>query len=119
MNITVQSAGSQFSAMRSTTWRTGAGMSAGRGFRSSSSSNHAECSPVVETIRSFRPGQRLLGIDLLDDLQRIGDVGAAPAQARLGDLEIAAGRRLAAAHADAGGLHVEEAAALVLAQRRR
>ena len=61
MNSTVQSAGSQFSAMRSTTWRTGAGIAAGCGFRSLSSSNHAECSPVVETISSFRPGQACLG----------------------------------------------------------
>jgi hypothetical protein len=61
-----------------------------------------------------RPG--LLRVDLLDDLQRIADVGAAPAEAGLCDLEVAAGRRLAAAHADAGRLHVEEAAALVLAQ---
>ena len=66
--------------------------------------------------QELQAGPGLLGIDLLDDLQRVGDVGAAPAQAGLGDLEVAAGRRLAAAHADAGGLHVEEAAALVLAQ---
>ena len=42
--------------------------------------------------------------------------GAAPAQARLGHLEVAARRRAAAAHADAGRLHVEEGTALMLAQ---
>ncbi len=58
----------------------------------------------------------MLRVDPLDDRQRIGDVGAAPAEAGLGDLEVAARRRLAAAHADAGRRHVEEVAGLVLGQ---
>ena len=48
-------------------------------------------------------------------VERVVDIGAAPAEAGIGDLEIAARRRAPAAHADAGGPHVEEAAGLVLA----
>ena len=62
------------------------------------------------------PGPRGLRVDPVDDRQRILDVGAAPAQAWLGHLEVAARRRLAAAHPDAGGFHVEELAGLVLGQ---
>src|SRR5262249_3832795 len=61
-------------------------------------------------------GPSRLGIDLLDDGQRIGDVGAPPTQTGIGDLEIAARRRLAPAHADASRLHLEEAARLMLSQ---
>ncbi len=49
-------------------------------------------------------------------LNGIGDVGAAPAQARARHLEVAAGGRLATLDLDAGGLHVEAAAGLVLGQ---
>ena len=61
-----------------------------------------------------RPGRP--GIDLLDDVERIGDVGAAPAGARTGDLEVAPGRRAPPAHPDAGRLHVEAAPGLMLGQ---
>ena len=82
MNSTVHSAGSQFSAMRSTTARTGAGIAAGCGFRLSSSTNHAECSPVVETISRRRPGQACLGsiFSMIDS----GSVMLVPPQPRPG-----------------------------------
>ena len=64
-----------------------------------------------------RPGD--LGVDLLDDRQRVDNVGAAPARAGLCDLKIAPGRGAAAAHPDAGRRHVEEAAGLVLGQHAR
>ena len=44
------------------------------------------------------------------------DVGATPAEAGVGDLEVAAGRGAAAADADACGAHGEEAAGLVFGQ---
>ena len=116
MNSTVQSAGSQFSAMRSTTCLH---RRRHRGRLRLQVLVELEPGRMLAGGRDHQQpqaGPGLLGIDLLDDLQRIADVGAAPAQPGLGDLEVAAGRRLAAAHADAGGLHVEEAAALVLAQ---
>ena len=83
---------------------------------SSSSTYHAACSPVVEVISRRRPGHATPGVPALDDGQRVGDVGAAPAGARVGDLEVAPRRRLAAAHLDARGPHVEAAAGLVLGQ---
>src|SRR3546814_12508594 len=43
-----------------------------------------------------RPGD--LGVDLLDDIERLAAVGAAPAGARLGDLEVASGRGAATTH---------------------
>ena len=55
-------------------------------------------------------------VDGVDNGQRIGNVGAAPAGAVPGDLEIASGRRFAAAHPDAGRLHVKELARLMLAK---
>ena len=55
-------------------------------------------------------------IDALDDGQRIVDIGAAPAPARIGDLEIPAGSRAAAAHANAGRAHVQETPGLVLGE---
>jgi len=55
-NSTVASDGSQFSPMRSTTACTAAGIGLGRGVSAASSSNHAACSPVVDTISSRRPG---------------------------------------------------------------
>ncbi len=58
----------------------------------------------------------VLRIPRLDDRERLGDVGAAPAGAGIGDLEVAARRRLPAAHLDAGRRHVEELAGLVLGQ---
>ena len=61
MKSTVQSAGSQFSAMRPTTVSISAGMGAGRGVSVSSSSNQAASSPVVETMWSRRPGQAFFG----------------------------------------------------------
>ena len=56
------------------------------------------------------------GVDAFDDGERIFDVGAAPAQAGIGDLEVAAGGGAAAADADAGGAHGEEAAGLVFGE---
>src|SRR3546814_10641021 len=61
-----------------------------------------------------RPGD--LGVDLLDDIERLADVGAAPAGARLGDLEVAAGRGAAPTHPTAARPHVEEFPRLVLGQ---
>ena len=64
-----------------------------------------------------RPGRApCFASQRLDDRERIGDVGAAPARAGVGDLEVAARRRLAAAHADPGRRHVEELAGLVLGE---
>ena len=68
------------------------------------------------TISRRRPGRAVFGSILSMIDKRLGDVGAAPARAGIGDLEIAARRRFAAAHADAGRRHVEEAAGLVLGQ---
>ena len=62
MNMTVVSAGSQFSAIRSTTLPISAGMGAGTGFKLSSSTNQAASSPVVDTISRRRPGQAILGL---------------------------------------------------------
>src|SRR6185437_1858459 len=59
---------------------------------------------------------RRLGIDALDDGQRVGDVGATPAGAGLGNAEITARRRFVTAHADAGRRDAEEAAGLVFAE---
>ena len=61
MKSTVQSAGSQFSAMRPTTVSMAAGTGAGRGVSVSSSSNQAASSPVVETMWSLSPGQAFFG----------------------------------------------------------
>ena len=60
MNRTVVSAGSQFSAIRSTTCVIASGMGAGAGRSWSSSTNQAASSPVVETISSRSPGQATL-----------------------------------------------------------
>lgn len=60
----MQSAGSQFSAMRPTTVSIATGMDAGRGISSSSSSNQAASSPVVETMCSRKPGQAFFGSTL-------------------------------------------------------
>ncbi len=60
MNSTLVSAGSQFSAIRSTTLAISAGIGAGAGRSWSSSTYQAASSPVVETIRSLRPGQATL-----------------------------------------------------------
>ena len=51
-----------------------------------------------------------------DDRQRIVDVGAAPAVARIGNLEVTARCRLATPHLDAGLRHVEAAPGLVFGQ---
>ncbi len=119
MNSTVVSAGSQFSAIRSTAAVIGAGIGAASGRSCSSSTYHDASSPVVETISRRRPGQATLGSIFSMIVERIGDVGAAPARAGLCDLKIAPGRGAAAAHADAGRRHVEEAAGLVLGQHAR
>src|SRR5690348_11384582 len=116
MNSTEASAGSQFSPIRSTTLRTGSGISAGTGRSSSSRTNHAASSPVVETMRRRIPGRALFGVDLLDYGERVGDVGAAPAAPRLGHLEIASRRRLPAAHPDPRRLEPEETPGLVLGE---
>ena len=116
MNSTVQSEGSQFSPMRSTTARTAPGISAGTGRK-------ILVEDAVERILAGGRGEEQAqagpghgGVDLLDDRQRVGDVGAAPAEPRIGDLEVAPRRRFAPAHADAGRRHVEAAAGLMLGQ---
>ena len=55
----------------------------------------------------------------LDDRQRIADVGPAPAAAGFGDAEVAPGRRLRAADADAARRHVEHLPRLVLGEDAR
>ena len=57
MKRTVQSEGSQFSPIRSTTARTASGMAAGTGRSRSSSTHQSACSPVVEVRSRRRPGQ--------------------------------------------------------------
>ncbi len=61
MNNTEASAGSQFSPMRSTTATSGAGMGCLIGRSCSSSTKNAASSPVVETMKSRRPGRATLG----------------------------------------------------------
>ena len=56
------------------------------------------------------------GVDLLDDVARIGDVGAAPARARIGNLEVTPRRRAPPAHPDAGRFHVEDAPRLMFGE---
>ena len=60
------------------------------------------------------PGQ--FRVDAFDDGQRVRDIGAAPAEAGIGDLEVAAGGGAAAADADAGGAHAEKLAGLVFGE---
>ena len=55
-----------------------------------------------------------LRLEGAEDLERVGDAGAAPAGARLGDAEVAAGGRAVALDADAGRLPAEHLAGLVL-----
>src|SRR3546814_11182037 len=59
-----------------------------------------------------RPGD--LGVDLLDDIERLADVGAATAGARPGDLEVADGRRAAHTHSNTARPHAGEFPRLVL-----
>ena len=73
-------------------------------------------SPVVEVISRRRPGQATLSSIFW--MMASGSVMSVPPQPMpgLGDLEVAPRRRLAPAHADAGRLHVQHAAGLVLGQ---
>src|SRR5581483_6170679 len=64
--------------------------------------------------RQARP--RLLGIERPEDRERIGDVGAAPAGAGIGDLEIPSGRRATAFHLDTGIGDIEQLAGLMLTE---
>ena len=69
--------------------------------------------------RDHQHGQarpRLLRIERTQHRQRIGDLGAAPAGAGLGDLEITARRRAPALHLDAGVGNIEQLAGLMLAE---
>ncbi len=116
MNRTEQSAGSQFSPMRSTTCAPPAASPPGTGRRPSSSTHYSASSPVVRGQQQAQPGPGGLRVDALDDGKRVGDVGAAPADAGMRHLEVAAGRGAAAAHADAGRRHAEALAGLVLGQ---
>ena len=82
MNSTVHSAGSQFSPMRSTTARTGRRHR--RWLRLQLLVEH-EADGILAGGRDHQQAQAgpgRLRVDLLDDRQRIGDVGAAPAEAR-------------------------------------
>ena len=59
-------------------------------------------------------GAALAGLEGGEDLERVGEAGAAPAGAGLGDAEVAAGGRAVAPDADAGRLPAEHLAGLVL-----
>ena len=59
-------------------------------------------------------GPRILRIERPEHRQRIGNIGAAPAGAGLGDLEITARRRAPALHLDAGVGNIEQLAGLML-----
>ncbi len=61
MNSTEHNAGSQFSPMRATAAAMAGGIAAGCGRNASSSTYQPECSPVVDTISSRRPGQAVFG----------------------------------------------------------
>ena len=102
--------------MRSTDWRRFSGSSASNGAQKlvqpiegvllagGRDHQHRHAAP-----RDFR-------IEAGDDVQRIGNVGAAPAGSGLGDVEIAAGRGAAPLHLDAGVAHAKQLARLMLGQ---
>ncbi len=102
--------------MRSTTLRTAAGISAGTRLRCSSSTKYAAVLAGGRHHQNALPGLRDLRVEARDDGQRIGDVGAAPAGARIGHLEVASRRGLAALDLDARGRHVQAPAGLVLGE---
>ena len=60
------------------------------------------------------PGPRLLRIERPQHRQRIGNIGAAPAGAGIGDLEVTARRRAPPLHLDPGIGNIQELAGLVL-----